>query len=151
MTEYVTTCYCPDGTVLDANAETPAEVVQALAAPAAVSLLAAAVVEEPAVGLVTLARAKRHLRVDGDDEDVDITAMIRAAYRALEGVIFRRIYADADAMGLDLSGVVADEDLNAAALLLIGHLYANRGTEDAAVPRAIQYLVQSHVNCAGGY
>ena len=41
---------------------------------------------------IDLQRAKLHLRVDGGDEDTLIRAWIDAAYLAVEGTIFRKVY-----------------------------------------------------------
>lgn len=114
---------------------------------------------------IDLAAAKLHLRVDGDDEDSLITTYLAAAYRAVEGKIFCRVLdeeppepatpEDVVPPGPAVGQVWAWEDLNAAALLILGHLYANREAvvpgQNIEVPMGAQWLLMPYVNTAGGY
>lgn len=105
---------------------------------------------------IDLPTAKMHLRVDGDDEDTLITAWIAAAYLAVEGVIFRKVYDDAETIpDEDTTGIRTNAAINAAALLIVGHLFANR--EDVvtqgspiALPMGSEYLLTPYVNFEGG-
>lgn len=109
------------------------------------------------VGLVTLEAAKLHLRVDHSAEDALIASQVAAAYRAIETKLFRRIYpTPADVIvAQDETGIVVDATLNAAVLMLVGHLYANREAAAAVavveVPMGVEWLIEGYVNCAGGY
>ena len=75
---------------------------------------------------IDLARAKLHLRVDGDEEDALIGGWIAAAYLAIEGKIFAKLYEDQAGIPEGGVGVVIDEAIHTAAQLITGHLYANR-------------------------
>ena len=71
--------------------------------------------------------AKLHLRVTEPDEDTLIAALIAAAYANVEGRIFRKVYdTDETIPAEDTTGIHANEAINAAVLLIVGHLYANR-------------------------
>ena len=79
------------------------------------------------MSFVTLAEAKLHLRVDGTDEDALIAALIAAAYANVEGRIFRKVYdTDETIPAEDTTGIHVNEAINAAVLLIVGHLYAYR-------------------------
>jgi hypothetical protein len=106
---------------------------------------------------VTLDTAKAHLRVDGSDEDALIGAWIAAAYLAVEGRIFRKVYDTDDVIPTeDLTGIRTNEAINAAALLILGHLYANReevitGNVSAVqVPVGADWLLTPYVLYTGG-
>lgn len=113
---------------------------------------------------VTLEQAKLHLRVDGAEEDGLIAGLIAAAYGAIEGKIFRKLV---EAAGPEPAPEVPSEDaeplpelapwageitpeINAAALLLVGHLYANRGDSDESLPQAVLWLLQPYVDYTRG-
>ena len=98
---------------------------------------------------ITLEKAKLHLRVDGGEEDALISGWLLAAYLAIEGEIFRKVLEEAPTEA-GSSDVVADEAINAAALLIIGHMYANRGDKSTDVPVAALWLIQPYVNYSGG-
>lgn len=102
---------------------------------------------------VGIATAKAHLRVSGNEEDALIGALIDAAYLAVEGKVFRKVYADA-VPEADPAGVVANEAINAAVLLIVGHLYANREAvvqgQAVEVPMGAEWLLAPYVNYAGG-
>lgn len=104
---------------------------------------------------IDLARAKLHLRVDGDEEDALIGGWIAAAYLAIEGKIFAKLYEDGASIPEGAAGVVIDEAINAAAQLIIGHLYANREAvapgQIAEIPMGADWLLLPYVNAAGGF
>lgn len=107
---------------------------------------------------VDLAAAKLHLRIDADvaEEDTLIGMWIEAAYLAIESKIFRKVYESAaDIPEGDSTGVPADKALNAAALLILGHLYANREAvapgQQAPIPLGTEWLLDGYINTNGGY
>lgn len=105
---------------------------------------------------IDLAAAKLHLRVDGSDEDTLIAAWIAAAYSNVEGRIFRKVYdTGATIPAEDTTGIHVNEAINAAVLLIVGHLYANRedvitGATSAAMPMGSEFLITPYINFAGG-
>lgn len=103
---------------------------------------------------IDLAAAKLHLRIDPDvnEEDSLISSWILAAYLAIEGEIFRKVYDAADAIPVDdLTGMATNEALNAAALIIVGHLYVNRDAEAAEIPMGAAWLLRPYTNTAGGF
>ena len=70
--------------------------------------------------MLTLEETKLHLRVDSDDEDTAIQAMIDAAAAAC---------ADFLNMEVDDLDTAAPAPVKSAALLLVGDLYANRESQ----------------------
>jgi len=104
---------------------------------------------------IDLARAKLHLRVDGDEEDTLIEGWIAGAYLAIEGKIFAKLYEDQASIPEGVAGVVVDEAINSASQLIIGHLYANREAvapgQAAEIPMGAQWLLQPYINTAGGF
>lgn len=105
---------------------------------------------------IDLPAAKLHLRVDGDDEDTLITAWIAAAYLGVEGRIFRKVYDTPDTIPEeDTTGIHVNEAINAAVLLIVGHLYAHRedvitGVSTTALPMGSEFLITPYINFAGG-
>lgn len=105
---------------------------------------------------IDLAAAKLHLRVDSSDEDTLISAWIAAAYSNVEGRIFRKVYDTAETIPEeDATGIKVTEAINAAVLLIVGHLYANREDvviqgQPVALPQGSEYLLAPYVNYAGG-
>ena len=97
---------------------------------------------------IDLARAKLHLRVDGNDEDTLISGWLPAVYLAIEGKLFRKVIEGEPAA--DSLDVQADEAINAAALLILGHLYVNRGGDSVEIPQAAMWLLTPYINYAGG-
>lgn len=103
------------------------------------------------VMLVSLAKASAHLRQDTDDDDADLTLKIHAA----SGAVIN--YLKAGATFLDSSDDVETDsfgdpigvpyEVEAAVLLLLGDLYANREPQDTDVwdrgylPRAVTALL----------
>ena len=98
---------------------------------------------------VTLEKAKSHLRVDGAEEDALITGWIAAAYGAIEGKTFRKVV-ETLSEEPDPKEVLADDCINSAALLLIGHLHANRGDTDEELPAAVLWLIEPYVDYTRG-
>lgn len=103
---------------------------------------------------VDLARAKLHLRIDADEEDALIEGWIVAAYLAIEGEIFRKVY-ESSVPEEDPTGVEVDEVINSAALFIIGHLNANREPvapgQMAAIPLGVEWLLRPYKDTAGGF
>ena len=104
---------------------------------------------------IDLSTAKAHLRVVHTDEDNLITAWITAAYLAVEGKIFRRVYdAPDDIPALDITGIVADAAINAAVLLIVGHLFENREAvtegQRVEVPMGAEWLLIPYVDFGAG-
>ncbi|MBP6861350.1 MAG: phage gp6-like head-tail connector protein [Neisseriaceae bacterium] len=78
--------------------------------------------------VISLDQAKLHLRVDGDDEDEVIKVYLGAAQSASARYLNRSIISDeGDRVGE--TDLVATDDVRAAILLTLGHLYANRENE----------------------
>lgn len=107
---------------------------------------------------IDLAIAKLHLRIDADatEEDTLIDAWIKAAYLAIEGKIFRKVYDTGVIIPeTDPSGVATDEALNSAALLILGHLYVNREAvapgQTTPIPLGAEWLLDGYINTAQGY
>lgn len=106
---------------------------------------------------IDLARAKLHLKVEEDEgeEDTLILGWIAAAYLAIEGKIFAKLYEDASGIPENSAGVVIDEVIHSVAQLIIGHLYANREAvapgQAAEIPMGVDWLLLPYVNTAGGF
>jgi len=104
--------------------------------------------------LVSLARAKSHLRITGTDDDSDVELKLKAASRA----VLR--YIDSDQDFLDTFGEPDEEsdgvalgipdDIQAATLLLLGDLYKEREGVNASqwehgfLPVAVVSLLYSY-------
>ena len=81
--------------------------------------------------IVTLEQAKKHLREDGADRDDDITLKLSGAVQVALNYICRPLFADQAAFDAasaadQAAGVIADDAIRAAILLILGHLDANR-------------------------
>lgn len=81
--------------------------------------------------LVSLEEARRHLRVDDDDDDISL--YLGAAEEAAIEFLNRRVYADADSLAdavLDgtagESPMIVNKSVKAAILLILGDLYKHR-------------------------
>ncbi|MDQ7970750.1 MAG: head-tail connector protein [Oxalicibacterium faecigallinarum] len=108
------------------------------------------------MSLITPELAKLHLRVDGDDEDQLIALYTDAAEETAMEFINRTVYADADELADAVLAGTAGQDpmvvtksIQAAILLILGDLYANRedtvvGTIVASLPRGAQALLQPY-------
>ena len=57
------------------------------------------------MAFLTLAQAKAHLRIDGSDEDADLTLKIAAAERAATEYLQCNVYADAPALASAIAAV----------------------------------------------
>ncbi|MEY8205449.1 MAG: head-tail connector protein [Bermanella sp.] len=97
--------------------------------------------------MITLEQAKQHLRVLGSHEDQLIQVYITAALARFQQYTGRKLYASHAELAADteMEGYtqVINDLIRSGCLLLIGHLYANR-SEDAALPRAIEYCWQPY-------
>ncbi|MBK8667798.1 MAG: phage gp6-like head-tail connector protein [Burkholderiales bacterium] len=99
--------------------------------------------------LLDLATVKLHLRVDDSAEDALIGLYVTAAEESAMQFLGRTIYATELAQGLDTAGIVINPAIQAALLLIVGHLYANRedvlaGVSVAQLPNGSQYLLQPY-------
>ena len=99
--------------------------------------------------LLDLATVKLHLRVDDSAEDALIGVYVLAAEEFAMQFLGRTIYATELAQGLDTAGIVINPAIQAALLLIVGHLYANRedvlaGVSVAQLPNGSQYLLQPY-------
>lgn len=99
--------------------------------------------------LLDLATVKLHLRVDDSAEDALIGLYVTAAEEFAMQFLGRTIYATELAQGLDTAGIVINPAIQAALLLIVGHLYANRedvlaGVSVAQLPNGSQYLLQPY-------
>jgi hypothetical protein len=99
--------------------------------------------------LLDLATVKLHLRVDDAAEDALIGIYVTAAEEFAMQFLGRTIYEDEAAQGTDTDGVVINPAIQAALLLIVGHLYANRedvlaGVSVAQLPHGSQYLLMPY-------
>lgn len=91
-----------------------------------------------------LATVKQHLRVSDNDDDALIGLYWLAAQDSAEQFLNRTVYADQTALDNALlldetdNGVVTNASIEAAVLLVTGHLYASR--EDVAVGVSVAQL-----------
>ena len=97
--------------------------------------------------LLDLATVKLHLRVDDSAEDALIGLYVTAAEEFAMQFLGRTIYATELAQGLDTAGIVINPAIQAALLLIVGHLYANRedmvvGVSATQLPSGAEYLLQ---------
>ncbi|WP_159917867.1 head-tail connector protein [Pantoea sp. 18069] len=106
---------------------------------------------------IDLARAKLHLRMAEDDveEDLLIEGWIAAAYLAIEGKIFSKLYEGEAEIPEGRTGVVIDEVIHAAAQLILGHLYVNREEvapgQAATIPMGAEWLLLPYVDTSKGF
>lgn len=99
--------------------------------------------------LLDLATVKLHLRVDDSAEDALISLYVTAAEEFAMQFLGRTIYANTLAQGADTAGIVINAAIQAALLLIVGHLYANRedvlvGVSATQLPNGAQYLLQPY-------
>lgn len=83
--------------------------------------------------IVTLDQAKAHLRIIGNADDASVTLYLGAAEESAAQYVNRALFTDESALNDavaagtdDGSGIVANDAIRAAILLLTGHLYTNR-------------------------
>lgn len=100
------------------------------------------------MALVTLTLAKRHLRVDFNDDDAEIEAYLAAAETIVTEYLDRDVYVEGGAppSGDDGTAIEVTPAITAAILLLLGDLYENREADpeskgDAVLPRAVRALL----------
>ena len=99
--------------------------------------------------LLDLATVKLHLRVDDSAEDALIGIYVTAAEEFAMQFLGRNVYANSTAQGTDTTGIVINSAIQAALLLIVGHLYANRedvvvGVSATQLPNGAQYLLQPY-------
>ncbi|MBU2703881.1 putative phage protein (predicted DNA packaging) [Sporomusaceae bacterium BoRhaA] len=97
---------------------------------------------------MTLDEVKSYLRVDGTDEDADITALMSAAalYITQQTGKTQRVTgynSDGTAANVDIT---TDELYNTCNKLLIAHWYENRGVEVAGNLTRITHSVDAIIN-----
>jgi hypothetical protein len=96
---------------------------------------------------LTLEQVKLHLKVDHDDEDSDIEALIDASFIAFEESTNRKLYAENEAIPEDIkNGIHISDAIIQGAKLLIGHWYRNRETTGNLqnLPFATEWLWRRH-------
>jgi uncharacterized phage protein (predicted DNA packaging) len=76
--------------------------------------------------MIDIEMAKKHLRIDGNDEDIIIQLYLNAAKTAASLYINRNIYNTEEEIGSDLDGIVVNEAIGTAILMQTAHLYENR-------------------------
>lgn len=91
--------------------------------------------------LVSLEEAKKHIRVDHDDEDAEITLYLKAASAAVINYLktYAERYFDSNSDIIeDSNGIVSDVgfEVQAATLLMVGYLYRLRDDNDNSSFRA---------------
>lgn len=104
--------------------------------------------------LVSLDRARAHLRADDDYPAEQIQIYLEAAEEQAQAFLNRNVYADADELATAvLNGtagddpIVVNKSIMAAVLLITGHLFANRedtiiGTIGSDLPMGSRTLLQ---------
>ena len=98
--------------------------------------------------MIDLAKAKLHCRVDHDDEDTLIQAYIDAANEQIQAHLDRKVIAT-EVERVNENDLVDNKALDAARLLFVAHLYANRGgTTQGTIEVALGYwsLIQPYRN-----
>ncbi len=97
--------------------------------------------------MITLERAKQHLKVLHVYEDELINSLINAALTQFESWSGRKLYASQAALNTDTAApehsIVINDTIICGCLLMIGHLYVYRA-EDAIVPRQIEHIWQPY-------
>lgn len=105
--------------------------------------------------IVDLPELKRHLRVDGDEEDSLITTYGSAASKRVQQWLGRPVYARSEDMppigepGYDTYQMVADDAIRVAVLQYVDRMWNDRSGEggasdDATPPRSIRELLSGH-------
>ena len=94
-----------------------------------------------------LEQAKLHLKVDHDDEDSDIEALIDASFIAFEESTNRKLYIENATIPADVkNGIHINAAIIQGAKLLIGHWYKNRESTGNSqnLPFATEWLWRRH-------
>ena len=105
--------------------------------------------------IIDLAEMKQHLRVDGDDEDLTISAISEAAQTQVANWIGRPIYARPDDLpaegdpAYDRYQIVADNAVRVAIKMLADRMYTHRGgeggsAEDAVPPMTVRGVLSGY-------
>ncbi|EKP8507613.1 TPA: head-tail connector protein [Escherichia coli] len=94
---------------------------------------------------ITLDELRKQCRIDGTDDDEQLTGVyLPAAIRGVESRINRRLYDDAVPAD-DTTGLTIDGDIKLGVLLLVAHFYENREATAAgtvnAIPLALDFLI----------
>lgn len=98
--------------------------------------------------MIDLPKAKLHCRIDHDEEDTLVQGYIDAADVQIQANLDRKVIAT-EAERVDENDLVDNKALDAARLLFIGHLYANReATTQATIELPLGYwaLIQPYRN-----
>ena len=92
------------------------------------------------MALVTLTQAKSHLRITTSDDDVDIALKLAQA----EAAILERCAATAHWAPIVAGWTDADVPLSvqAAILILLGHLHEHRGDDDMNIDEALWLAIE---------
>lgn len=105
------------------------------------------------MALVSLTLAKRHLRIDFDDDDTEIEVYLAAAETIVTEYLDRAVYPSAEdsppgapPSGDDGTALEVTPAITAAILLVLGDLYENREADteavgDAVLPKAVRSLL----------
>lgn len=105
------------------------------------------------MALVSLTMAKKHLRVDHDEDDAQIEAYLAAAETIVAKYVDRAIYGPADDSPAgappsddDGTAIEVTPAIAVAILLLVGDFYENReavteSVGDAVLPRSVRALL----------
>lgn len=99
--------------------------------------------------LLDLATVKLHLHETDTAQDALIGIYMLAAEEFAMQFLGRTVYANSTAQGTDTAGIVINPAIQAALLLIVGHLYANRedvvvGVSATQLPNGAQYLLQPY-------
>lgn len=105
--------------------------------------------------MIGLDLAKQHLRVDGDEEDEHIEFLLAASIKNCLAYLNCSVYGlaedlEAAILNGDEHAILLTEDIKAAMLLTLGHLYANRedvvvgGGGASALPMNSRWLLDSY-------
>lgn len=73
----------------------------------------------------TVEEAKRHLRIENDEEDGEIALLIEGSREAIESFLNKKVY-DETEQASDPEGTPLNNKMKIAQLLIIGHWYRNR-------------------------
>jgi hypothetical protein len=107
------------------------------------------------MSVISMAIARHHLR-DPEDDDEYLELLVEAAEGQAMDYLNRRIYPDQQSLNEAVaageageSPMVSNKQINAACLLILGHLYANReavvtGTIATELPQGSMALLTPH-------